>query len=152
MLHTELTTQNVYLKNHCCIEVPTRIFWLTLPLPLCICMLHSQHTCLSLAVVIIVRRHCRHCPRHRHRRHWNSGINPCCVEAEGRSEDHPTECVSSAEVRRIRPFAEYLNFRGRRFDESEMSREHSKPDAGLPWGHLPLFRHWTKTTVSMNPY
>jgi hypothetical protein len=50
-----------------------------------------------------------------------------------------TECVSSAEVRRIRLFAEYLNFQVRRFDESEMSQEHLKPDAGLSWGHLPLF-------------
>ena len=61
----------------------------------------------------------------------------CCVEADGRSEDQQ----NASRVRKLEESnlsREDLKFRGRRFDESEMSREHSKPDARLSWGR-PLF-------------
>jgi hypothetical protein len=61
----------------------------------------------------------------------------CCVEADGRSEDQQ----NASRVRKLEESnlsREDLKFRGRRFDESEMSREHSKPDASLSWGG-PLF-------------
>ena len=66
-----------------------------------------------------------------------SGNADYCVEADGRSEDQQ----NASRVRKLEESnlsREDLKFRGRRFDESEMSREHSKPDASLSWGG-PLF-------------
>jgi hypothetical protein len=60
-----------------------------------------------------------------------------CVEADGRSEDQQ----NASRVRKLKESnlsREDLKSWGRRLDESEMSREHSKPDASLSWGG-PLF-------------